>query len=65
MTNQELRNERDMLNGNLNRMMITDDFAELRSMYAFARDRLENIYNARMARFEEEELFKEGKYDYT
>ena len=65
MTNQELRNERDMLVGNINRIMITDDITELRSMYAFARDRLENIYNARMARFEEEELFKEGEYDYT
>ena len=60
MTNQELRNEKDMLDGNINRMMITDNFAELRNMYAFARNRLENIYNERISRFEEKELFKEG-----
>lgn len=29
-------------------MMITDDFAELRIMYAFARDRLKDIYNERI-----------------
>lgn len=61
MTNKELRIERDMLDGNLNRMMITDDLTELRSMYAFAKERLEDIYNERMSRFEEKDLFKEGR----
>ena len=47
MTNQELRNERDMLDGNLNRIMITDDLTELHTMYDFAKERLTKLYESR------------------
>lgn len=44
MTKQELMNECDMLDGNINRMMITDDEDELLRMFAFAHKRLGNIF---------------------
>lgn len=36
--------ECDMLQGNINRMMITDDAEELLRMFAFAHKRLGNIF---------------------
>lgn len=36
MTHKELLNETDMLQGNINRMMVTNDKDELLKMYAFA-----------------------------
>lgn len=47
MTHKELMNEADMLQGNINRMMVTDDKAELLRMYAFAFERLGKIYRER------------------
>lgn len=44
MTHKELMNEADMLQGNINRMMVTDDKNELINMYSFALRRLEKIY---------------------
>ena len=44
MTHKELLNEADMLKGNINRMMVTDDKNELLKMYAFALERLGKIY---------------------
>lgn len=44
MTHKELLNEADMLQGNINRMIVTDDKDELLKMYAFALERLGKIY---------------------
>ena len=48
MTHKELMNEADMLQGNINRMMVTDDKNELINMYSFALRRLEKIYRERV-----------------
>ncbi len=48
LTNDELnriRNEEDMLKGNINRMCVTDSLKELFSMYDFALKRISKIYN--------------------
>lgn len=47
MTHKELMSEADMLQGNINRMMVTDDKNELLRMYAFALERLGKIYRER------------------
>lgn len=47
---QETRNEYDMLKGNVNRMFLTDEVAELVKMYEFAQKRLERIYEYHYAR---------------
>lgn len=47
MTNKELMSEADMLEGNINRMMVTDDRDELINIYIFALKRLEKIYRER------------------
>ena len=44
MTHKELLNEADMLQGNINRMMVTNDKNELINMYTFALERLGKIY---------------------
>lgn len=48
MTREELMNEADMLKGEINRMMVTDDNTELLTMYAFALERLSKIYRERV-----------------
>ena len=48
MTHEELMDEADMLKGNINRMMVTDDKNELINMYSFALRRLEKIYRERV-----------------
>lgn len=48
MTHKELIQEADMLQGNINRMMVTDDKNELMNMYSFALRRLEKIYRERV-----------------
>lgn len=45
---KELIVEADMLKGNINRMMVTDDKNELINMYSFALRRLEKIYRERV-----------------
>lgn len=47
MTKKELMGEAEMLQGNINRMMVTDDKSELLRMYAFALERLGLIYRER------------------
>ena len=44
MNYQEMRNEKDMLEGNINRMFVTDDMDELCSMYMFAKERLDTLF---------------------
>lgn len=65
MANQELRIERDMLNGNINRIMITDDLVELRSMYDFAQERLTKLYESRRDELRDKAMSEIKKYDYT
>ncbi len=48
MTHEELMTEADMLQGNINRMMVTDDKNELMTMYIFAIKRLDKIYRERV-----------------
>lgn len=48
MTHKELMDEADMLQGNINRMMVTDDRNELMNMYSFALRRLEKIFKERV-----------------
>lgn len=43
MTRQQLSIECDMLQGNVNRMMVTNDRKELREMYYYASVRLATI----------------------
>ena len=47
MTNKDLLIECDMLKGNINRMMVTDDSKELESMYIYALRRINQIYKVR------------------
>ncbi len=54
LTNDELnriRNEEDMLKGNINRMCVTDSLKELFSMYDFALKRISKIYNINLEKF--------------
>ena len=44
MNYQEMKNEKDMLEGNINRMFVADDIVEVCSMYVFAQERLKKIY---------------------
>lgn len=48
MTRKELMIEADMLQGNINRMMVTKDFKELSSMYQWAEWRLQTIHRERV-----------------
>ena len=48
MTRKELMIEADMLQGNINRMMVTKDFKELSSMCQWAERRLQTIYRERV-----------------
>ena len=48
MTKHELMNKADMLQGNINRMMVTDDTEELLSMYMWAERRLKTIHKERL-----------------
>lgn len=41
-----IKNEYDMLKGNINRMFVSDDIDEVISMYEFAKKRLERIFSA-------------------
>ena len=59
MIHKELMNECDMLQGNINRMMVTKDPKELLRMYEFAEMRLQKIHKARVKeldKLEEETL---------
>lgn len=44
MNYQEMRNEKDMLEGNINRMFVTDNIDELCSMYMLAKERLDTLF---------------------
>ncbi len=50
MLDQEIRNEYDMLRGNINRMFICDDISELDEMFRVANIRIERLYEYHHAR---------------
>lgn len=57
-TNNDLRTihtEKDMLEGNINRMCVTDDMNELLSMKNFAIRRIEHIFQVNYERLTESE----------
>lgn len=53
---KDLMIECDMLQGNINRMMVTDDAEELLRMFAFAHKRLGKIFWANQIRIETDKL---------
>ena len=53
MSHQELMIESDLLQGNINRMCVTKDLDELKSMYEFALYRLEKIYDWKQHKLKE------------
>lgn len=61
MTRQELMNECDMLKGNINRMMVTDDHEELLTQFAYAHDRLGKLFWANRKRINMLALESEDK----
>ena len=64
MTKQELMNEADMLQGNINRMMVTDDPKELLSMYMWAERRLQTIHKERVKELDNVKHRKTAKADH-
>lgn len=50
MDEKEVNIEYDMLQGNLNRMFLTNDVKELVVMYEFAQKRIQRIYEYHCAR---------------
>lgn len=56
MTKQILINLANMLLGNINRMMVTDDEEELLNMYMWAERRLHTIYKERLKEIENENI---------
>lgn len=58
-TRQEAFNERDMLDGNINRMFVSDDKKEVQTMYNFARIRLEQIFLHNLDRIDQKETLQQ------
>lgn len=56
MTRQELMNECDMLRGNINRMMVTDNEEELLKQFAWAHRRLGELFWENRSRIELERI---------
>lgn len=50
MTRQELYNEIGMLNGNVNRMCVTDSIDELNSMKEWAEKRIKKLFESNLSR---------------
>lgn len=57
---KDLMIECDMLQGNINRMMFTNDGEELLRMFAFAHKRLGNIFWANQIRIQTAKLEKDN-----
>lgn len=51
-----LSNERDMLQGNIARICVTDDLGELQSMTQWAKQRIDEIYKLRLLRIYNDRL---------
>lgn len=54
MDEKETRFEYDLLKGNINRMFVTDDAAELYIQYEYAKKRIERIYDYHCKRLNNE-----------
>lgn len=50
-----VRSEKDFLEGNINRMCVTDDLEELIHMKEYALNRIEHIYQVNYERLTEED----------
>ncbi len=50
MTRQELYDEIGMLNGNVNRMCVTDSIDELNSMKEWAEKRIKKLFESNLSR---------------
>lgn len=55
---RDLRNERNMLDGNLNRLMVTENMEELERMVRFAKIRIDNIVEYRKKKIKEIDLVR-------
>lgn len=55
---QDLKNERNMLDGNLNRLMVTENMEELERMVRFAKIRIDNIVEYRKKKIKEIDLVR-------
>lgn len=53
--NSQIKNIYDMLQGNINRMCVTDDIDELETMYDFLKYRTKLIYELNKKRIENAE----------
>lgn len=51
----DAKHERDMLDGNLNRMFVSDDIDEIITMYMYAKFRINLIYHYCLKMYEEKE----------
>ena len=60
MSRDELSNEIDMLRGNINRMMVSDNIKEIGTMFYFASNRLSKIFKENMDRVCEKEEKSNG-----
>jgi hypothetical protein len=54
MNRRQLNNEKDMLQGNINRMCVTDSKDELMHMYAWANIRINEIFRENRDRIMEQ-----------
>ncbi len=55
-----IHNESDMLEGNINRMFLTDDMNELNRMYGFAITRILRIYEYHNERIRQLQIINGG-----
>ena len=58
MNKNELKSEIDMLQGNINRMMVSDDIEEISKMYYWANKRVSTIFMGNIERVIEEEQIR-------
>lgn len=59
MTKTEAYNESDLLEGEINRMFVSDNRQEVLHMYNFARKRLERIYLYNLDRIDQKETLQQ------
>ena len=53
MNYKEMCTEKDMLEGNINRMFVTNDIEEVCNMYVFAKERLDVLFKENCKRITE------------
>ncbi|WP_313343607.1 hypothetical protein [Sedimentibacter sp.] len=61
MNKKEIDFEYNMLQGNINRMFLTDDYKELNTMYLFAKRRLDEIHTYNYNRIVFDKANKKGE----